>query len=162
MNWHNFTCLKVNNGLSLELVWPSWLDDEASAINGEGDRGHEAGEAGLVGLSHIKLSWCWLLSWVWLWLKLSCFRLCMRLTSSRTLANICSADEKCQIFSFRVLVKENVNTKNIFTRGKFWWDLAKRWLFVALARWCSWRHTNRHTSSSFWCASTRTVNWIKL
>jgi len=119
MNWHYFTCLKVNNGLSFELVWPSWLDDEARAINGEGDRGHEAGEAGLVGLSHIKLSWCWLLRWVWLWLKLSCLRLCKRLTSSRTLANICSADEKCQIFSFRVLFEESANTKNILPGVSF-------------------------------------------
>lgn len=46
----------MNKGFSLvEQLGPKWLE-EARAINGEGDRGHEAGDAGLVGLSHIKLS----------------------------------------------------------------------------------------------------------
>jgi hypothetical protein len=88
------TCLNVNKGFSLvEQLWPKLLE-EARAINGEGDRGHEAGDAGLVGLSHIKLSWCWLLiCWDWFWLKLSCLRRWKRLTSSRTFAKICSKVE---------------------------------------------------------------------
>ena len=97
----HITCLNVNKGFSfVEQLWPNWLEEEARAIKGEGDRvhepgegerGHEAGDAGLVGLSHIKLSWCWLLIWWdWLWLKFNCLRRWKRFTSSRTFASICS------------------------------------------------------------------------
>lgn len=47
------TCLNVKRGLSLAaLLWPRWLE-EARAMGGDGDLGHDAGDAGLVGLSHI-------------------------------------------------------------------------------------------------------------
>lgn len=57
MTWKTMlTCLKVNKGLSFdELLWPRW-EEVARVIGGDGDLGHDAGDAGLVGLSHINVS----------------------------------------------------------------------------------------------------------
>lgn len=81
-----FTCLKVKRGLSFVAAL---VEDEASDMRGEGERGHDAGDDGpLVGLSHMSVSWfccC---------VKLSCFLLWSRFTSSRTLAKICSANKQ--------------------------------------------------------------------
>lgn len=148
------TCLNVNKGFSLvEQLWPKWLD----AIKGEGDRGHEAGEAGLVGLSHIKVSWCWLFI-CWDWLKFSCLRRWKRFTSSRTFAKICSVK----------WIKGNelklcINKDYLWsTWCQFGCNFTKRWRFVALCWWSCRRHANRHTSSSFRSAPTRTMHRIKL
>lgn len=109
------------------------------------------------GQSHQWRWWSWAWSW-WGWAS----RAFTHQTVLMLIAEMSLVVVEVKLFSSLKTFHFFPNISQYLLRSKFWRDLTKWWLFMALGRWCSWWHANWHTSPSLWCAPTRTMNWIKL